>query len=135
MESAQLTVLFDGACNLCNGSVRFIARRDPRRRFRFATLQSEAGQEILRRLQLSPASLSSTLVLVEDGRAYIRSRAWLRIVRGLRGPWRGLYAFVIVPPLLRDFVYDAVAGHRYRIWGRRESCEVTDPEVRERLVR
>ncbi|GAA3402918.1 thiol-disulfide oxidoreductase DCC family protein [Paenibacillus hodogayensis] len=36
-------ILFDGECNLCHAVVRFVISRDPKRRFRFAALDSEAG--------------------------------------------------------------------------------------------
>ena len=36
-------LLFDGVCNLCNESVQWVIRHDPGAKFRFASLQSEAG--------------------------------------------------------------------------------------------
>jgi predicted DCC family thiol-disulfide oxidoreductase YuxK len=99
-------VRFDGRCNLCHGLVRFIAARDPAGRFRFAPLQPAADG----------------IVLVEAERTYTKSTAALRIVRRLRYPWPLLYAFVVVPRPLRDLVYDWVARHRYRWFGRRDTC-------------
>ena len=132
-EDGRAVVLFDGVCNLCNGSVQFIIRRDPAGRFRFASLQSEAGQALLRRHGLDPDDLSS-VILVEDGRAYARSDAALRVARGLSGAWRAAGALRVVPRPLRDLVYGWVARNRYRWFGRREACMVPTPELRGRFL-
>ncbi|HKW03130.1 MAG TPA: DCC1-like thiol-disulfide oxidoreductase family protein [Vicinamibacterales bacterium] len=115
----ERVVLFDGVCNLCNGLVQFIIRRDPHARFKFAAMTSFEDD---------------TLVLVEDGRKYVRSDAVLRIARRLRAPWPLLYAFIVVPRPLRDWAYDIVARRRYRWFGRREACMVPTPELRARFV-
>jgi len=129
----QAIVLFDGVCNLCRGSVRFVLSRDPRRRFRFASLQSASARALLARHGLSPDALSS-IVLLEGGRAYTRSAALLRIVRRLRPPWPLLYVAVLVPRPLRDALYDFVAGRRLRWFGRRDACSLPDPAARERFL-
>jgi predicted DCC family thiol-disulfide oxidoreductase YuxK len=129
MRSPQHVVLFDGVCNLCNGAVRFILARDPAGRFRFASLQSEAARRLLR-----DDGRAETIVLLEAGKTYTKSTAALRIARGLRFPWPLLYAFVAVPRPLRDLVYDWVARHRYRWFGKRETCLLPTPEVRGRFV-
>jgi predicted DCC family thiol-disulfide oxidoreductase YuxK len=126
-------VLFDGVCNLCNGSVQFIVRHDPAGRFRFASLQSEAGQALLRRHGLDPADLFS-VILVEGGRAYARSDAALRIAWGLSGPVRAAGVLRVVPRPLRDAVYGWVARNRYRWCGRREACMIPTPELRSRFL-
>lgn len=126
-------VLFDGVCNLCNGSVQFIVRHDPAGRFRFASLQSEAGQALLRRHGLDPDDLFS-VILVEGGRAYARSDAALRIARGLSGPLKAAGALRVVPRPLRDAVYGWVARNRYRWFGRREACMIPTPELRARFL-
>lgn len=125
-------VLFDGLCNLCNGSVQFIIARDRRARFKFASLQSAAAVRLLSGTA-TPASLD-TVVLVEDGRVYARSDAALRIARGLGFPWALAWIFVLVPRVLRDLLYDAVARNRYRWFGRRDVCMVPSPALRDRFL-
>jgi predicted DCC family thiol-disulfide oxidoreductase YuxK len=117
----RAVVLFDGVCTLCNGAVQFVIRRDPARRFQFAALGSPAAARILRDVG-GPASLPDSLVVVEDGRVYVRSTAALRIARRLRFPWPLLAALVVVPTPIRDAVYDFVARHRYRWFGRKDAC-------------
>lgn len=118
MDTGKPLVLYDGACRLCQAAVRFVAARDPKARFSFAPLQSDLGREMLRAFQLSEADLS-TVVLLEGGRAYVRSVAWLRVMRLVRWPWPVLYAGVLIPAPLRDWAYGIVARHRDRFWGRR----------------
>ena len=127
------TILFDGVCNLCNGFVRFVIARDPAARFRFAPLTSPAATLVLRQAGVS-RPLPDSIVFIEDGKAYVRSDAALRIARGLRFPWPLLYAFVIVPRVIRDGIYDAIAARRYRWFGRQDVCMVPAPELRERFL-
>jgi predicted DCC family thiol-disulfide oxidoreductase YuxK len=126
-------VLFDGVCNFCNRSVNWIIRRDRRGRFRFAALQSEAGTALQERHGLDPSALD-TLVLVEDGRVYVKSTAALRILRRLRSRWRALYGLIAVPRPVRDFAYDWFARRRYRWFGKRDECMVPTADVRERFL-
>lgn len=113
-------VLFDGVCNLCNDSVRFLMERDKKKVFHFASLQSDIGQELLKPYN-EPNNLSS-IVLIEEGVAYFQSEAVLRITRRLPGPWAWLYAFIIIPSVFRDAAYRFVSRNRYKWFGKRESC-------------
>ena len=124
-------LLFDGVCTLCNGFVRFVIDRDPAGRFQFAPLQSDAARRVL---GSAPQPLPDSLVLVENGRLFMRSSAALRVARGLRFPWPLAYVFVAVPRPVRDWMYDAVARNRYRWFGRRDVCMVPTPELRARFL-
>ncbi len=126
-------VLFDGVCNLCNSSVQFIIARDPSARLRFATLSSPAAQRLIEQSD-ARAPLPDSIVLMDQGRAYTRSTAALRIARRLRFPWPLLYAFIIVPRPLRDLIYDFIARHRYRWFGKRDACMMPTPELRARFL-
>ena len=127
------TILFDGVCNLCNGFVRFVVARDPAARFRFAALTSPAAARVLREAGVTPP-LPDSMILIEEGRVFMRSDAPLRIARGLSCPWPLLYGFIVVPRVIRDRVYDFIAGRRYRWFGRREVCMVPTPELRQRFL-
>lgn len=130
---ATSVVLFDGVCNLCNGAVQFIIKRDAKNRFSFASLQSEAGQARLRQFNLATDAFD-TFVLVEGGKAYTRSTAALRIARRLPGAWQLLYGLMIIPKPLRDWVYGLVARNRYRLFGKQDSCMMPTPELRARFL-
>ena len=132
-QSAPPLVLFDGECNLCNGAVQFVLRRDPKGRFRFASLQSAAGRAVLEATG-NRATLPDSIALVHDGRVLVKSAAALAIARGLRWPWPLLAVFWLAPYPVRDLVYDWVARHRHRWFGRRQECWVPKPALRERFL-
>jgi predicted DCC family thiol-disulfide oxidoreductase YuxK len=125
-------VLFDGTCNLCSRSVKFIIRHDPRGRFAFASLQSELGRAAVREHGRDPGDID-TVVLVQGGRLYDRSTAALRIAAGLRMPWPLLAVFLAVPRPLRDAVYCWIARNRYRWFGKSEECMVPTAELKGRF--
>jgi len=133
-QSDHPVVLFDGVCNLCNGSVEFIIARDPTARFRFAPLESAAARSLIDEAR-PRGPLPDSIVLMEHHRMYTRSTAALRIARRLRFPWPLLYALIIVPRPLRDAIYDFIARHRYRWFGKRDTCMVPTPELRARFLR
>jgi predicted DCC family thiol-disulfide oxidoreductase YuxK len=122
-------ILFDGVCNMCDACVRFVIRRDRARRYRFAPLQSSVARRILADVALDAETLDS-MVLVEGGRAFERSDAALRILRRLGGGWAALALLRVVPRFARDGLYDWIAGHRYRWFGRQAACMVPTRELR-----
>ena len=126
-------VLYDGTCGLCNRSVQMILRHDRRGRFRFAALQSERGRALLARHGL-PVDALDSIVLVDDGKAFTKSRAALRIARRMDAPWPALSALGIIPRPVADVCYDLVARNRYRWFGRTEACMLPPPEVRARFL-
>ncbi|HUL72549.1 MAG TPA: thiol-disulfide oxidoreductase DCC family protein [Vicinamibacterales bacterium] len=126
-------IFFDGVCNLCNGFVQFVIRRDPGARFRFAPLQSEAAESRLG-TKVVPGSTPDSILLFDHGVLYQRSTAVLRIARGLRAPWPLLFGFVVVPRPVRDWVYDFVATRRYRWFGRRDTCMLPTPDLARRFL-
>lgn len=130
---ADLVLLFDGECAFCNGYVRWLLRHERRAHCRFASLQSDAAAPLLASHGLAPGDLSS-LAVISGGQLYRKSAAVLRLLREVRMPWRLLGIFVLVPRVLRDAAYDYVGAHRYRWWGRAESCIVADPAWRSRLL-
>lgn len=129
----EAVVLFDGVCNLCSASVRFIIKRDKKSRFRFAPLQSSYAAALFKRLNFDSTGVDS-IVLCENGNLYVRSTAALRIARHLGGWWSLLYVFMLVPPFIRDAVYDFVARNRYGWFGKKDYCALPTPEMKERFL-
>ena len=126
-------VLFDGTCAFCEGSVKFIARRDPAGRFRFGASQSPQGAALLAQHGLT-REMTRSLVLIEDGQVYLRSTATLRIASQLTMPWRIAGALIWIPRPIRDAAYRVVAAIRHRIAGKSNACEIPPPELRGRLI-
>jgi predicted DCC family thiol-disulfide oxidoreductase YuxK len=126
-------LLFDGGCNLCHGSVRFVLRHERRSELRFCALESEGGARLLTQHGLAP-DYRGSLVLVEAGRALLKSDAALRVASYLKWPWSWGRAGLVFPRALRDWVYDLIARNRYRWFGRPDACLLPTAELRRRLL-
>ena len=143
LEAAEdrAIVLFDGVCNLCNGWVRFIVERDRKGYFMFAPLQSEVGRSLLEARGLRAAVAGAeprgmeSIVLIEGSRCLTRSDAAIEILRHLSGLWPLLGILRAIPRPIRDRCYDVIARNRYRWFGRRETCMVPSPEIRNRFLK
>jgi len=82
----------------------------------------------------SKSTYLSTVVLLEGGKVYTESDAILKILKKIGGGWRVFYLFIIMPKFIRDGVYRFVSKHRYRIFGRRDSCMVPTPELKNKFL-
>lgn len=129
----QPIILFDGICNLCNNAVQFVIKRDKKGIIQFAPLQSDVGQQLLKQYQLPPAAMES-FVLIENGKAYSRSSAALKVSRYLKGIWPLCYGLMIVPKFIRNGIYNWVAANRYKWFGVREECMIPTPELKKRFL-
>lgn len=129
----EAIILFDGICNLCNSSVRFVLKNDDKNQFLFASLQSDAAQKLLLQFNQENDKMMS-LVLIEGDKVYDKSTAALRIGKKLKAPWNFLYFFIIVPKVIRDFVYNIIAKNRYKWFGKRDSCLVYSGEYKNRFI-
>lgn len=126
-------LLFDGVCNLCNTSVQWVLIHDRKGIFRFAALQSDTGQALLRTWDL-PTEDFDSVVLVDGDRLLLHSDVPLEIVRRIGGWWQLLYVFKVIPRPIRDVIYRWIARNRYRWFGKRESCMLPRPEWKGRFV-
>ena len=135
MASAEAggIILFDGTCAFCEGSVRFIARRDPAGYFRYGASQSPNAQALLSTFGLTAGSTGS-IVLIEHGEIHLKSTASLRIAGRLTWPWKAARVLLWVPRPIRDGVYSVIAAVRHRLAGRSHACEIPPPEIRARLI-
>lgn len=126
-------IFFDGVCNLCNGAVQFVIKRDKANYFKFAALQSDFAQEKLSQHQLQ-ISKGNSIVLLENGKIYEQSAAALRIAKKISGLWPILYVFIVVPAFIRNWVYQFIAHNRYKWFGKQESCWIPTPELRSKFL-
>jgi predicted DCC family thiol-disulfide oxidoreductase YuxK len=132
-DDAGPILFFDGVCNLCSASVQFIIEHERAPTLRFASLQSGLAQRLLPALGIDPTALES-LVFLEGGVASTRSTAAIRLSRHLRRPWSFLPFFSWVPKFLADAMYLLVAKNRYRLFGKKESCWIPSPALRQRFI-
>lgn len=126
-------VFFDGVCNLCTASVRFVLKRDKNARLRFASLQSDYAMRFFQQQYFDATGIDS-VVLFENGKFYTRSTAALKIARNLDGLWFLFYGFIVLPAPLRDTVYEFIARNRYRWFGKRDYCAMPEPGMKERWL-
>lgn len=126
-------ILIDGVCSLCSNLARLLIRHERTPIARFAALQSQTGRRLLESHGL-PVDDLDTMVLIDDATAYTRSDAALRAARLMRAPWSWLALLRILPVPVRDWAYNRVARHRYRIWGRRDACAVPEGVDRDRFI-
>lgn len=129
LTSPYPVILFDGVCNLCNASVQKVIKYDPKRKFRFASLQGAFGSQVLTQIQL-PTDTLNTFLLLDQGKIYTKSTAALKVARQMSGAWPLLYAFIIIPPFIRNLFYDLVAKNRYKWFGKQDSCWLPTPELK-----
>ncbi len=126
-------LLFDGVCNLCNQTVQFIIEQDKKNIFRFAALQSEYGQNMLKKHQLFDNQLNS-VVLIYKNKTYTHAAAPLEVLRLLGGFWQFGYIFKLVPSFFSNMVYRWIARNRYKWFGAKESCWLPTAELKSRFL-
>jgi predicted DCC family thiol-disulfide oxidoreductase YuxK len=127
-------LFFDGVCGLCDRLVQFVLRHDRRGRFRFAALQSDAAAQTLGHFGKDPNDLDTVYLLTDDGRLLQKARAILWVAARLGLPWSLAAVFGILPTAVLDWFYDRVAGNRYRLFGKRESCRLPSADERARFL-
>ena len=147
----QAIVFFDDKCNLCSTMVQFIIKNDPKKRLKFASLhtifvQQQAASEFAKansEVFLAVAQLLSTqkkvlsmdTVVFYDGKTiHTKSAAALKIAKNLSHGWSFFYVFILVPPFIRDFVYELVAKNRYKWFGQKTECWLPNDDIKSRFL-
>lgn len=130
-------LLYDGECGLCNALIRFLLRRDPAGRLRYAPLQSGPAQAYLRAHGL-PTQDFSSLVLVDDwegsGPGRFKTDGAIGALEAVGDPLRFARLLRAVPKALRDAAYAAVARVRYALFGKYRPGPLEDPAWESRFV-
>jgi len=143
----QRLLLFDGVCNLCDRSVQFIIRHDPTGKFKFAALQSDYTQSLtesalkdqlaplltLKEVHTKEAQLR-TLILIQQGQVFTRSTAVIKVLQQLGFPWNLSAIMLILPKVIRDAIYNYIARHRYKWYGKKERCMVPTTALKARFM-
>lgn len=126
-------LLFDGVCNLCNSMVQFSIKRDPKEKLKFASLQSESGQKLLKKFGL-PTDDFHSFVFIKGDKYFLKSSAGLHVLKELGGVWKLFYILIIFPRPMRDFFYNIIAKTRYNIFGKRDVCMIPTSEIKKRFL-
>ncbi|OAD92424.1 thiol-disulfide oxidoreductase [Aequorivita soesokkakensis] len=133
MSNNYKIILFDGVCNLCNGAVTYIIKRDKKNVFKFAALQSEIGQQLISKFNIDTSKVDS-IILIDGEKHYTKSSAALHIAKQLSGAYPLLFGFMIVPKFIRNSVYDYIAKNRYKWFGKKESCMIPTVELKSKFL-
>jgi predicted DCC family thiol-disulfide oxidoreductase YuxK len=127
-------ILFDGLCNLCNSSVQFLIKRDSKDIFRFVSLQSELGKELLSKLPIAIQKTDSIILYESEAVFYYKSQAVFQIIKTLGGLFNCLLIFKLLPYSMCDVVYDYIAKNRYQWFGKKDSCMLPTPELNDKFL-
>ena len=128
-----MVILFDGVCNLCNGFVQFVLKRDKKKTFQFASLQSKYGTGLSAHINL-PIAKPETIVLFDGQKILTESDAVIKIVTSLSGIWKISIVLTIVPRFMRNWFYRLIARNRYKIFGKRDQCMVPSENTKDRFL-
>ena len=127
-------VLFDGVCNLCNSSVQYIIKHDKQNEFLFASLQSHTAKQVIDQFKIDISKIDSIVLLKSNKKLYLKSTAALKIAALLGFPNNMLSVFLIIPPFIRNWVYDFIARNRYKWYGKQESCMIPTEELKHKFL-
>jgi len=127
-------ILFDGVCNLCNSSVQYVIKNDKRSKYLFAALQSDIGKDIIDTFNINPSKTDSIILYSKEKGVKVKSSAALHVVKDLGFPVNMLSIFLIVPPFIRNVVYDFIAKNRYKWYGKKESCMIPTKALKSRFL-
>jgi len=133
MDEKRKIIFFDGVCNLCNNSIDFLIRNNPKKNLFFSSLQSSFAESFLARRNIDIEQLN-TIYYYEEGELYDRLEAAWSYLKHIRAPYRYLRIFRFVPLSISNAMYNWVARNRYRILGKRDSCRIPTAEERERFI-
>jgi predicted DCC family thiol-disulfide oxidoreductase YuxK len=131
MKTSKQIILFDGDCNFCSFWVKYVIERDKKDLFRFASLQSEKGNELLKKHHLKEDL--ETVVLIQNNSAKTKSSAALQIFKGLGGFYQLIIIFIVVPKFIRNAVYSLVAKYRKRLM-KNQSCIIPSADVKNKFL-
>jgi predicted DCC family thiol-disulfide oxidoreductase YuxK len=134
LEKDKKLILFDGVCNLCNTSVQYVIKHDKKNSFMFTALQSEVGQQIIKDYNIDTSKTDSILLYTPENGVVSKSTAALKIAQNLGFPQNVMSIFFIIPPFIRNGVYDYIAKNRYKWYGKKESCMIPTPELKSKFL-
>ena len=132
-KTSQPIIIFDGVCNLCEFSVKFIIKHDRHEKFKFVAAQTQRGIKY-QRLYSVDTLMDGTVILLKGNQAYVKSDAAVEIAKDLDCPWNFVQVVKLIPRPVRDFIYSIISKNRYRWFGKKNECLLPDNTTRERFL-
>jgi predicted DCC family thiol-disulfide oxidoreductase YuxK len=134
LKQNKKIILFDGECNLCDGSVQFLLENDSNDIFRFASLQSDFGKKIQHEYGIDSSRINS-VILIDDYVQYkSKTNAMFSIIQSMGKFWKLLFIFWIIPKPIRDWVYMRVAKNRYDLFGKKNTCMIMTKDIMHKFL-
>lgn len=127
-------ILFDGVCNLCNSSVQYVIKHDTLNMFLFAPIESITGQHIIELYKIDTSKTDSIILHHKNQKVFYKSTAALKIAAQLGFPNNIFSLLLIIPPFIRNCVYDYIAKNRYKWFGEQEACMIPSPELKSKFL-
>ncbi|WP_147676906.1 thiol-disulfide oxidoreductase DCC family protein [Algibacter pacificus] len=135
LQADKKIIFFDGVCNLCNGFVDFVIKRDKQKQLFFCSLQSNTAREILEKHDIALGNTFSTIYFFENGMVYDKSKAILYAIKYINPKYKFLgNALLIIPAFIRDFIYFYISKYRYKILGKKETCRMPSKAERSQFL-
>lgn len=128
-------IFFDGVCNLCNGFIDYVIKRDSHKKIYYTSLQSDYAIKMLKSHQINLDKDYTTIYYYTNGKLYSQSSAILNVFLELSAAHR-FFAKVclILPKFIRDGIYNFIAKNRYAFFGKKESCRLPSSEERSQFI-
>ena len=105
---------------------------------RFASLQSEFAASLLTRHGLDSRDLDTVYLVLDykqpGERVLARSDAILYLLRQIGGVWGIASLGRVLPRWVRDGMYKIIAGSRYRVFGKYETCVLPEEKHRHKFL-
>ncbi len=114
-------IFVDGYCVLCSRFTQYILKRDKEEYFRFSTIQKNSA--FLHGHRFNSEELSQTVVLLKEGNFYTHSDVAIKVFEKL-SPIKARF-LTYVPKPIRNIGYNLISKVRYRVFGKKESCELS----------
>ncbi|MFH4968250.1 DCC1-like thiol-disulfide oxidoreductase family protein [Gaetbulibacter sp. M240] len=127
-------ILFDGFCNLCNRSIQYVIKYDKKDQFLFTALQSETGKYLIDKFNIDTTKTDSVILYNPKRGIDTKSTAALKIAYQLGFLHRIWCVFFIIPPFIRNLIYDFIAKNRYKWFGKKDACMIPTPELKVKFL-
>ena len=127
-------ILFDGTCNLCNSSVKYIIKHDKKNIFIFTALQNNTGKQIIEYFKIDTNKIDSILLMSSKNTIESKSTAVLKIAYHLGFPQNITCVFIIIPRSIRDAIYQYISKNRYKWFGKNNTCLIPSPLLKNKFL-
>lgn len=134
LKNDKKIILFDGVCNFCNTSVLKVIKHDKKNVFLFTSLQSEIGKQIIDHFNIDTTKIDSIILIESESQYAIKSTAALKILNQFNGFWKIFQICWIIPPFIRNSVYNYIAKNRYAWFGKKDNCMIPSQEIKTKFI-